>query len=307
MWATDRNFTDIISNDVEVEINAGDAPQYYYFKGENASGCSEMDSVLVGAAPVDASLPEISVACDANEGALLEVVNNDPEQQLQYLWSPEDRISSDPTMGPSATLNPGVGGVISVLLDNQYGCMAELFTTVEVEDIGGAAIEASETSIRAGNPVELSVVNCDGCSYQWEPADQVDNPSAGEVTVTPVETTTYTVTVTKGRCEEVLSVTIETFGEVCSVENVFIPRAFTPNGDGENDVFFVRSNIIQDISFKIFNRWGQEVFDSNDINIGWDGTFRGSDLPPDVYGLIVEATCVDGGTLRIQGNVTLLR
>ncbi|MEM6378566.1 MAG: gliding motility-associated C-terminal domain-containing protein, partial [Bacteroidota bacterium] len=82
---------------------------------------------------------------------------------------------------------------------------------------------------------------------------------------------------------------------------------FTPNNDGNNDVLFVRSNIIDTMHFIIYNRWGQEVFDSRDINIGWDGTFRGRDLPPDVYGYFLEVTCIDGGTLTIQGNVTLLR
>jgi gliding motility-associated-like protein len=309
MWSNDPSFVDILSMDAELEIDLVDGGQYYYVKADNGQCPVEIDSIFVGSGLIDATLDDMILVCDESQGAVLTVQNNKPLQNLEYLWMP-DQDFADPTMGPSATLNPGVDGAVSVLLENQFGCMLELSSTVEIQDIGNATIEASETTVKAGNPVQLTVVNCAECEYSWSPPETINNPNAGSVMASPLETTTYMVTVTKGDCERVLSITIETTGELCSADNIFIPRAFTPNGDNQNDVLYVRSNVIDTYQLIIYNRWGQEVFDSgltSDLNRGWDGTFRGRDLPPDVYGYLIEATCVGGGDIILRGNVTLLR
>lgn len=86
-----------------------------------------------------------------------------------------------------------------------------------------------------------------------------------------------------------------------------LPTAFTPNGDGANDILFVRGGAIETMNLKIFNRWGQLVFESNSLNSGWDGTFKGKPQEMDAYGYILNATFIDGSTARKQGNVTLIR
>lgn len=307
MWSDDPTFTNIISTDLELEIDLVAGGQFYYVKADNGTCPAEVDSVFVGSELVNASLDDITLVCDADEGAVLTVQNNSPDQELEYLWMPDGSFASDPTAGPTATLNPGVEGTVTVLLENQFGCTTELTSEVEIQDIGDATIEASTTTIQAGNPVELTVNGCVDCTYDWSPPESVDNPNDQTVTVVPLETTTYSVIVRKGECERELTITIETTGIVCSPDNVFIPKAFTPNGDGINDVLFVRSNVIETFHLIIYNRWGQEVFDTRDINVGWDGTFRNRALPPDVYGYFLEVNCIGGGTISLQGNVTLLR
>lgn len=307
MWAADRDFTVSVSNGDSYEIELEDGGRYYYVKAENSLGCTELDSIFIGSGLIDAMLPEEVLVCDAAEGAMLLVSNNKPDQELTYLWMPEDKFESDPMVGPMATLEPGADGLVMLILENQFGCSAELNTRVIVDDVGSARIEASDTVVQVGNPVELSVVDCEDCQYEWSPTETIDNPNASMVTARPLETTEYFVTVTKGDCETVLSITIMTEGGLCTTENIFVPRAFTPNGDNQNDVLFVRSNVIDEMHFIIYNRWGQEVFDTRDINEGWDGTFRGNELPPDVYGYYLQARCIDGSELTLQGNVTLLR
>ncbi|MEL6926641.1 MAG: T9SS type B sorting domain-containing protein, partial [Bacteroidota bacterium] len=88
---------------------------------------------------------------------------------------------------------------------------------------------------------------------------------------------------------------------------IFVPKGFTPNDDGRNDVLFVRGNPIEEVTFLIYNRWGEQVFQSTDKNIGWDGTYKGKPLNPDVYGYLLRVICTDGEEFFKKGNVTLIR
>lgn len=86
-----------------------------------------------------------------------------------------------------------------------------------------------------------------------------------------------------------------------------VPTGFTPNGDGNNDIIFVRGFAIQTIDFKIFNRWGQLVFESTNAERGWDGTFNGKPQEMDSYAFLLNVTFKDGTHLNKKGNITLIR
>ena len=86
-----------------------------------------------------------------------------------------------------------------------------------------------------------------------------------------------------------------------------VPNAFSPNGDGVNDVVYVEGKGITELLFRIYNRWGEKVFESHDQRIGWDGTYKGVLQEVDVYTYTVEATFVNRQTKMLKGNITLLR
>ncbi|MHB1921220.1 MAG: DUF7948 domain-containing protein [Chitinophagaceae bacterium] len=100
---------------------------------------------------------------------------------------------------------------------------------------------------------------------------------------------------------------------VCKPVSAFIvpgfavPNAFSPNGDGINDVFLVKGFGISEFDLQIFNRWGQLVFESRDPNRGWDGRFRGVMQPMDVYGYALRIGFSDGTRATKSGSITLLR
>lgn len=106
-----------------------------------------------------------------------------------------------------------------------------------------------------------------------------------------------------------------TTGEVstpgCTIECrepfIFVPSAFSPNGDGRNDLYRVRSEVVETMRMVIYNRWGQEIYVLDDIDETWDGTYRGRPLPPDVYGYFLTAVCYDGQVFTKKGNISLLR
>jgi gliding motility-associated-like protein len=88
---------------------------------------------------------------------------------------------------------------------------------------------------------------------------------------------------------------------------IFVPNIFSPNGDNNNDVLYVRGRGIDYVTFYVYDRWGEKVFESTRMEDGWDGTFRGKPMNPAVFVYYVEATFLDGTSTTLKGDVTLIR
>jgi gliding motility-associated-like protein len=86
-----------------------------------------------------------------------------------------------------------------------------------------------------------------------------------------------------------------------------VPLAFSPNGDGNNDVLYVRGGGVKEMTFRVYNRWGQLIFESHSLNEGWDGRFKGKLQDLETVAYILQATFIDGTTVQKQGNVTIVR
>jgi gliding motility-associated-like protein len=91
------------------------------------------------------------------------------------------------------------------------------------------------------------------------------------------------------------------------LKNVFVPNTFTPNGDGNNDKVYLRAINTKDVLFRIFNRWGEEVFRTESIYEGWDGSYKGVKQTPQVFVYFAEVTFWDDTKKIIEGNITLVR
>jgi gliding motility-associated-like protein len=92
-----------------------------------------------------------------------------------------------------------------------------------------------------------------------------------------------------------------------SASEYYIPNAFSPNGDGNNDFLFVRGKNISAINLTIYSRWGEKVFETQDISQGWDGTFRGAPLENAIFVYHLVLTYADGKTESSSGNISLVR
>ena len=90
-------------------------------------------------------------------------------------------------------------------------------------------------------------------------------------------------------------------------ENKFIPSAFSPNGDGINDLFYVRSNEFCEIEIAIYNRLGNLVYETKDMQDKWDGKFNGKTLSNQVFVYCITITWIDGEKEVFMGNLTLVR
>lgn len=186
---------------------------------------------------------------------------------------------------------------------------------LEPEEIGGLYLATEriltpDTTIFIGNSVPVEVnVSCTN-QFSWTPTFGVDNPSAAEPVLSPDETTTYAVRFTEaGVCTSVDSIRIRVIDPTqLDCDELFLPSAFTPNGDGLNETFGISNPyVIQElISFEILDRWGSQVFMTTDPNARWDGSFRGQPMNPGVVYYRLRYRC--GGEERINvGSVSLIR
>ncbi|MBU6158936.1 MAG: gliding motility-associated C-terminal domain-containing protein [Bacteroidetes bacterium] len=144
------------------------------------------------------------------------------------------------------------------------------------------------------NPVAGYTYSIDGISYQT--GSVFGGLSAGN----------YNVTV-KNLSGCTSGITPATITGITCLDDLFAPNAFTPNGDGKNDVWLVKGTSIQSIQVIIFNQWGEKVFESNRIDQGWDGKSGGKDQPVGVYVYTFQVTLNDGRNLTKQGSITLIR
>lgn len=226
---------------------------------------------------------------------------------INYTWTPSANIiTGQGTDSVTALANADIH--FNVVGLNDRGCRDTAIAYVNVTYISPAlVILAIPDSIFLGQSSQIYATNFLEYIYDWTPdttlsAYDIHNPIA-----TPRQTTTYYLQVTNQYCTHNDSVTIIIRQPICDNPVVFVPNAFSPDGDGHNDVLMVNGNNINQMNMAIYNRWGQKIFETNDQNIGWDGTFNGQPLPPDVYGYYMQCTCDDGGKLFLKGNITLLK
>lgn len=147
-----------------------------------------------------------------------------------------------------------------------------------------------------------------GYTYYWEPEDYL-NPSKGkDVEAAPQETTMYTAIVEDVYgCRKTDTVWIIVNDVLCEEPFVFVPNAFSPNGDGVNDVLYVRGELLESIEFAVYDRWGEKLFETNTKLKGWDGSYKNKNCEPGVYVYYLHATCIGGVEYIHKGNVTLIR
>jgi gliding motility-associated-like protein len=167
---------------------------------------------------------------------------------------------------------------------------------------------ADEIVIYRGQTTILHANGLTGSLYTWSPAVSLDDASAVNPLANPQNTTHYSVwTVDSTGCKSSDTITIFVEDVLCREPYIFIPNAFTPNGDNKNDVLSVQTNMAQELYFVVYDRWGERVFESTNIMQGWDGTFKGKMLDPAVFVYYLKVTCLNGAVFEKYGNVTMLK
>jgi gliding motility-associated-like protein len=162
----------------------------------------------------------------------------------------------------------------------------------------------------ANMPLQLSARNPGSNStYNWLPSIGLNSSSIKTPVFNfdrPVE---YLIKISEGGCEVVDTLLIKIAGisPGCN-PGIYVPKAWSPNGDGHNDKLFPLTVCIKELKyFRIFDRWGKLMFETNVIGNGWDGTFRNQRQVVDVYSWILHAVGQDGKDIKRAGNAALLR
>ena len=162
---------------------------------------------------------------------------------------------------------------------------------------------ASNAVLIQGESAQLNASG--GTIYFWYPDNGLSCSSCSNPNITITQDQFYSVIVTDGNgCSD----TAEVFVKVVEETNtVYIPNSISPNNDGLNDEFKVTGKNINNVQTIIYGRLGDVIFESNDMNAGWDGTYKEKNMSPLVFIYIIRVTFNDGEVKKYKGTITLVK
>ncbi|MCE7063960.1 gliding motility-associated C-terminal domain-containing protein [Dyadobacter sp. CY326] len=223
-----------------------------------------------------------------------------------FAWEAQPGLDNpnakDPVARPSITTQYVVNASLGVC-NARDTVTIRVAPPVEVKVTPDATIDYNVPyQLIASSP---QVTNLNDGKFLWSPPDGLSDPASPSPTATLQSDQTYTIEITSGMgCAGKGTVNLR----VRRREHLNVPTAFSPNGDGKNEVLIPVVNEISSLSyFKIYNRWGQLVFFTKELNKGWDGTFKGEAVVSGAYVWAIEGVSSEGRVMKREGTVLLIK
>jgi len=219
-----------------------------------------------------------------------------------YSWSPS--VSLDHADIDIPIANPVITTAYTVQVTDDNECINNGSVKITVQQ--PPFIELKDSTIIIGESIDYNIKDESIKTYEWSPDVEISDASSPIITILPTESRTYNVALT-----DTAECFTETFSLNINVEkkySVDVPTAFTPNGDQVNDQIGVKGWGIKELKyFRVFNRFGSMVFETNDLEIGWDGKFKGVDQEAGIYNYIVSVISYDNKVREIKGAFELIK
>jgi len=254
-----------------------------YWVVVDSGGCIGLDTIIIDSGLIVALRLDTTI-CDG-DSIILDAENSG----ASYSWSTGDSTQ---------TITADTAGTYWVTVDDG-GCIGVDTIVLGIDTIPAVDLGA-DTTICSGDSIMLNAGN-PGAGYNWYTGESSQ-------TITVNSAGIYWVEVDNSGCIKLDTINIGV--EDCSENTFFIPNSFSPNGDNINDVLFVRGRGIKNIKLFIYNRWGEKVFETYNINNGWDGTYKKKTLNTAIFSWYAEVEFNDGdnpGQIFQKGNVTLIK
>ncbi|MEL6863743.1 MAG: gliding motility-associated C-terminal domain-containing protein [Bacteroidota bacterium] len=267
-------------------------------------GCSEVAEVLVDEFSIDLDIEVGAVTCFGDTDGSIEVLNPEPDWLLSL-----DGVN----YGNSAALFNIPFGDYTLFVEDGNACLYEESIFVSQPSAPLLIDLPKDTVLELGQALTLSSNNngIGPLQYNWSPTLFLNCEDCVQPLSTPTENVVYELMITD---DKGCTATDDMMITVINPLDVFIPNAFSPNGDGDNEVFMVFSdNSVEEVEeFQVFSRWGALVyslnnFQPNDPSLGWDGTFKGELMDTGVFVYYAVVRFTDGQSKLFKGDVTLLR
>jgi gliding motility-associated-like protein len=291
------NYTYVWSNGASTQ-NIGAIPEgTYTVNYTDNRGCTgTRNFTLVAPTPIIINGIVHDNLCSDHTNGSISITANGGTPGYSYLWN------SGLTQPNLVNLGPGAYYVTAT---DANGCSANANFSVFSPTPLEISVNRLE-SIFIGEDILLSSYVSGGTmpyQYSWTPEETLACPTCESTTARPVTHTNYFVYVTDANgCR------INANVEVTVNQDIFIPNAFTPGGsNGINDTFKPIVRMAKECSFAIYNRWGEKIYSTKDVEVGWDGTLRGNLVKPDVYVYKVDVIFFNGEERTLEGHVTLIR
>ncbi len=213
--------------------------------------------------------------------------------------------SSSSNQNPSTVCYSSAGTYTVRLIASNSSTSDTLIKTITV--VAPTLNAGPDLVIAPGGSVQLNATG-NVTSFSWSPVTGLSDPSIPNPVATPSVTTTYIVTGSNSNncpVSSAVTVNIEVPEPPCG--EVFVPTGFTPNNDGENDIECVLGSCIVDMTFSIYDRWGEKVFETSDKTQCWDGSYRGVPMNTGIFVYHLKATLKNGDEINKKGNINLIR
>ena len=306
IWSASSDFSNPLnSNTQDLSINVFVNGMQTYFAQLTSQGCTVEDSVSVFMVGDQATIQGDFTAC-YGDTVSLSVLN--PNPTFNYQWQSNAQLLSGQGTSVVEIIITNATEV-SVSAATPSGCFAQDTVQVSVSALNASTINVSATPavVLEGTIVQLnaSPVNA-GYNYAWTPSFGLNNSNIYNPTAFVEATTTYYISVADGDCIQQDSVTVRVVDFICGRPTVYVPNAFTPNLDNANEWLYVRGNFITELDFKLFDRWGELVFETQDQTIGWNGYFKEKKVDPAVFVYYMRVVCEGGEIYFEEGNITVL-
>lgn len=287
----------------------------------SANGTIDLAATIPGIYTITNTIPA-SGACSAYIGSFTLTVTEAPSANIVYqnsnncagskevlfpiltgttggkYYSSSNSIALDSING-SINLNNTLPGNYSIIykIPAANGCLQFDTNAIVTVKPGPQVNISSSVTI---NQFQTATIIATGTGvFNWENGEINDT-----IIVAPKESSTFCVTANYNSCLDTACTMV--YVEV-DCGDIYIPNAFSPNGDASNDLQCVLGNCIEDMTFVIYDRWGEKIFETNNQNSCWDGTFKGNPCFNGVYVYRFEATLKNKEFITKQGNINLIR
>jgi gliding motility-associated-like protein len=284
----------------------------YRYTVTDGIGCKVVDSIsLIAPLPINFNINIDSITCLTRTGTIrvTSITNGTPPYKYSF---PAGQPFTN--FNGSLSLNNLIPGTHILTIQDERGC--QIRDTVVFDSVSGLTVDLPDlVEIELGESVQLIAITNKPTSqisqWNWSSGPKIFNNNSDILIDTPKISGTYRVRVT-----DLMGCTSEDLVNVIVKKNIkiYIPNAFSPNGDGINDVFRIYSDDlkIEKVNYlRIFDRWGNMVHEEKDFTIngtqkGWNGTFKLLQMKPDVFVYSTEITLLDGSIIKKTGDVTLV-
>ena len=204
---------------------------------------------------------------------------------------------------PSPIVVPMQTTIYTVNIVDSNNCVDTSYSAITVNPLPIITAAPNDTTVKYGTDLQLTASGA--TIYTWSPAQQLNYSNSPAPIATITDPATFIVTgfdITGCKNTDSIKVLVDYDA------NIGLPTAFSPNGDGKNDIFrLVGAGFERLQEFRIFNRWGQELFHTNNIRDGWDGSYKGQMQDMGIYNYIIKLNTPDGNVKIFKGDVMLVR
>jgi gliding motility-associated-like protein len=292
-WSGTNGFTAtgaMVNLDNTLPVQSGK----YYVEVITDSGCKRTDStrVVINPRPVAAASTDRTTVCEGTGATLTSTGGS------AYVWKPAQSLLT-PTAFQTRAFPKDTTNYM-VIVSNAFSCTDTAYVQVNVLKKPRANAGPDRYMLEGQSVQLLGDASGANISYSWAPALFMDDASALQPHVNPQTDFVYTLQVaSRDSCGSATdSVKVKVY------KAVFVPNAFTPNGDGLNDTWNIPAlNAFANYEIRVFNRWGQVVYQSKNKS-GWDGKLEGKDQPTGVYPYVISINDTD---VTLKGWVVIVR